>query len=109
MKKSFSRLVAALLILTFLVETVAPAVALAVYTDGLTNCGGGVYVPKDQTCPSTSDPFFFACMVLASAAGLAAAALLAWWPPFALGAFGLAFAAGAALCPRAQPPQPDLD
>lgn len=110
MKQSFSRVVAALLVLTLLVEAVAPAVVLAAsYTDSLTSCGGGVYVPKDQTCPSTSDPVFFICMVAASAAGLLAAAAFAWWPPLALFWFGLAFAAGAALCPRIPPPQPDLD
>ncbi len=110
MTKHFSRVVAALLVLTLLVEAVAPAVALAAsYTDSLTSCGGGVYVPLDQTCPSQSDPVFFICMVAASAAGIAAATLLAWYPPLALGAFAFAFAAGAALCPKIQPPKPDLD
>jgi hypothetical protein len=110
MKKYFSRVVAALLVLTFLVEAVAPAAVLAAsYTDSLTSCGGGVYVPKDQTCPDQSDPIFFICMVAASAAGIAAAAAFAWYPPLALALFGAAFAAGAALCPRIQPAKPNLD
>ncbi len=110
MKKIFTQLLAGFLVLVFVVDTITPAVALAAsYTDSLTSCGGGVYVPKDQTCPGTSDWGFFLCIGAASVLGIAAASAFAWYPPLALILFSAAFTAGAAICPHAPPPTPDLD
>jgi hypothetical protein len=111
MKNILPRLVAAFLVLSFVLQATAPTIAYAsAYTNTLKNCGNGVYVPKDQPCPAANDFLFFACALAVMAAALAAAAAVAWIPfvggPMALAAFGAVFTGGILLCPHSSPPPP---